>query len=88
MKKNLIRIFVNRKNVIEISPYASLYSLKNEVNKKIYENVPFDDITLHFKGKPIVNNNKALLSYGIKNDSNLFLMFLKPLGLLSYSSKF
>ena len=30
MKKNLIRVFVNEKNIIELSPYSSLYSLKYE----------------------------------------------------------
>ena len=71
MKNNLIRIFINEKNVIEISPYASLYSLKEQVNKKVYKNLPFDNISLHFKGKPLIDNSKALLSYGIENDSIL-----------------
>lgn len=71
MKKNLIRVFVNEKNIIELSPYASLYSLKYEINKKIYDNIPFDNIILHFKGKSIIDDNKSLISYGIDNDSNL-----------------
>ena len=71
MKKNLIRVFVNEKNIIEISPYASLYSLKYEINKKIYDNISLDNIIIHFKGKSIIDNNKSLISYGIDNDSNL-----------------
>jgi hypothetical protein len=72
MKNNLIRVFVNEKTIIEISQYASLYSLKDEVNKKIYDSAPIDDISLHFNGKPLTDDTKALLSYGIENDSNLF----------------
>ena len=42
-----------------------------KINKKIYDNIPFDNIILHFKGKSIIDNNKSLISYGIDNDSNL-----------------
>ncbi len=72
MKNNLIRVFVNEKTIIEISPYASLYSLKDEVHKRIYNSTPIDDISLHFNGKPLIHDTRALLSYGIENDSNLF----------------
>ena len=61
MKKNLIRVFVNRKTIIEISPYVSVYSLKMEIQKKIYDTLSVDKINLHFNGRPMSNNKKAII---------------------------
>ena len=33
MNKKIIRVFVNNKTLIEISPFASIYSLKDEIIK-------------------------------------------------------
>ena len=71
MKKNLIRVFVNRKTVIEISPFASVYSLKTDVQKKIYDTLPIDKINLHYNGKPMFDDNKAIISYGVEDNSNI-----------------
>lgn len=71
MKKNLIRVFVNEKNVIEISPYSSLYSLRDEIQKKIYKNVSIKDISLYCNGKPLIDNKKSILLYNIENNSNI-----------------
>lgn len=71
MKKNLIRVFVNRETVIEISPFASVYSLKIDVQKKIYDTLPIDKINLHYNGKPMFDNKKAIVSYGIEDNSNI-----------------
>ena len=37
MYGNLIHIFINEKNIIRISKYSSLYSLKNEIHKNIFK---------------------------------------------------
>ena len=70
IKKKIIRIFVNNEFIIEISPYASIYSLKDEIQKKIYDNLKLNKILLLFNGKPL-NDNKTLISYNINDNSNI-----------------
>jgi hypothetical protein len=70
MKKKIIRIFVNNKILIEISPVSSIYSLKDEIVKKIYKDLPQDKINLYFNGK-LLSGEKALVLYGINDNSNI-----------------
>ena len=70
MKNIIIRIFVNKKTLIEISPVASIYSLKNEIVKKIYKDIPLDKINLYFNGK-LLSDEKALMYYRINDNSNI-----------------
>ena len=73
MKKNLIRIFINNKNIIEISSLSSIYSLKYEIKEKItqFATIPIEKINLHFKSKPLSDDKKSLLFYNIEDNSNI-----------------
>lgn len=75
MYGNLIHIFINEKNIIRISKYSSLYSLKNEIHKKIYSNISFEEFNNKFRlslnGKMLENNSMSLISFNIDNDSNI-----------------
>jgi hypothetical protein len=73
MKNKLIRIFINNKHIIEISPLSSIFSLKYEITKKIseFETLPIDNINLHFHSKPLSDNKKSLLLYNIEDNSNI-----------------
>jgi hypothetical protein len=73
MKKNLIRVFINNKNIIEISPLSSIFSLKDEIKTKIshFVTLPIENINLHFKGKPLSDDKKSLVFYNIEDNSNI-----------------
>jgi hypothetical protein len=70
MNKKTIRVFVNKKTLIEISPVSSIYSLKYEIVKKIYKDLPLNKINLYFNGK-LLSDDKALMIYGINDNSNI-----------------
>ena len=68
MKK--INIFVNNKNLIEISQFSSVYSLKGEIQKIPEFSTALENIRLDFQGKSLVDN-KSLFSYKIENNSHI-----------------
>ena len=72
----LIHVFINNKNIVKISPFSSIYSLKKEIINNIpyYKNLNIEKINLHFNGKPLTNNNKSLLSYNFEDNSNIIVI--------------
>ena len=54
-----IRIFVNKKTLVDISPFASIYSLKRKIVKK-NEDLNIDKMILHFNGK-ILSDEKSVV---------------------------
>ena len=70
MKNNLIRVFINEKSIIEISPFASVYSLKYEIQQKYYKKLQLDNLNLYFNSKPL-DNKKTLFHYKITNDATI-----------------
>lgn len=74
MYEKLIRIFVNKTTLIDISKYSSLYSLKCIIHEKIYSNISFGEFKTYrisFNGKILNNDNISLISYQLDDNSNI-----------------
>ena len=75
MNNNLIRIFVNQNQLIEISKYSSVYSLKSKIHETIYSYESLDTVMnkfrINFNGKLLLDNKQTLISYGIDDNNNI-----------------
>ena len=67
-----IHIFVNNKYLIKISKLSSLYTLKEEVKKKLnYTSESNIELNVELNGKILSNDDLTLLTCGIENNSNI-----------------
>jgi len=75
MNNNLIRIFVNQNQLIKISKYSSVYSLKSKIHETIYSYESLDTVMnkfrINFNGKLLLDNKQTLISYGIDDNNNI-----------------
>ena len=72
MKKDIIRIFIDNDNIISISKYASLYSLKCKIKDKLYKSIEYDRILFYYNKKKLTNDSISILKYNIVNNSHIF----------------
>jgi hypothetical protein len=72
MGKDIIRILVNQKGVLEISPLTSLYSLRSDIRGKFYSDYPSDKkINLFHSGKCLTDDSSSLYQLGIRDKSSI-----------------
>ena len=72
MKKDLIRIFINNKDYVKISPFSSLYALKQTIKETFYKNISYDSIILYYNDKPLLKDSYSLVQYNITDNTHIF----------------
>lgn len=72
MKKDLIRIFINNKDYVKISPFSSLYTLKQTIKETFYKNISYNSIILYYNDKPLLKDSYSLVQYNITDNTHIF----------------
>lgn len=72
MKKDLIRIFINNKDYVKISPFSSLYTLKQTIKETFYKNISYNSILLYYNDKPLLKDSYSLVQYNITDNTHIF----------------
>lgn len=74
MGRHNIRVFVNKRNLIETSPFTSLYSFRQAVREKLWSDVDHDlTLNMYLSGKRLGNESDtiSLTKLGFEDNSNV-----------------